>query len=81
MTIDVLFFILKKTHLDGIYMKVLAELLIEDKIITKKQLNKALEKQDENGGLLGMILLSLGYINREVLMNYIAREDQFHIDL
>ena len=81
MTIGVLFFILKKTHLDGIYMKVLAELLIEDKIITKKQLNKALEKQDQNGGLLGMILLSMGYINRDVLMSYISREDQLPIDL
>ena len=48
-----------------IISKQLGELLIEKKIINKAQLTKALEIQKDRGGLIGQILVSLGYAKEE----------------
>ena len=45
--------------------KQLGELLIERGVISKSQLDKALEVQKEKGGLLGQILVVLGYAKEE----------------
>jgi hypothetical protein len=45
--------------------KQLGELLIERGIITKQQLDKALEVQREKGGLLGQVLVVLGFTKEE----------------
>lgn len=45
--------------------KQLGELLKEGKIITDMQLKEALEIQKEKGGLIGEILVSLGYAKEE----------------
>ncbi len=45
--------------------KLLGELLIERRIITKLDLDKALEIQKERGGLIGEILVELGYAKEE----------------
>ena len=45
--------------------KQLGELLIERGIITRSQLDKALEVQKEKGGLLGQILVVLGFTKEE----------------
>jgi hypothetical protein len=45
--------------------KQLGELLIERKIITKEQLDKAVEVQRQQGGLLGEILVELGFAKEE----------------
>jgi len=45
--------------------KQLGELLIEKGIIKKSQLDKALEIQKERGGLIGQILVGLGYSTEE----------------
>ena len=47
----------------------LGERLIEKKLINDSQLQDALEYQQENGGLLGEALISLGYANRETIEN------------
>ncbi|MBN1526000.1 MAG: hypothetical protein JW919_00235 [Candidatus Omnitrophica bacterium] len=42
--------------------KQLGELLVESGIINRGQLEKALKVQSEKGGLIGKILVSLGYV-------------------
>ena len=49
-------------------VKKLGELLIEFKYITREQLEKALEHQDDNDKRLGDILLDLGYISENDLV-------------
>ncbi len=41
--------------------KHLGELLLEKKVIDKKQLDDALKLQERKGGLIGSVLVSLGY--------------------
>jgi len=45
--------------------KQLGELLIERGVIANDQLEKALRVQKEKGGLLGQVLVSLGFTNEE----------------
>lgn len=45
--------------------KQIGELLVERKAITPEQLQHALKVQQEKGGLLGQILVSLGYATEE----------------
>lgn len=47
--------------------KRLGELLIEDGIITRENLEEALTYQKKEGGLIGQILIRLGYISEENL--------------
>jgi type IV pilus assembly protein PilB len=46
-------------------MKQLGELLMERNIITQAQLEKGLKIQKEKGGLIGQILVMLGYVTEE----------------
>lgn len=52
--------------------KPLGELLLDRKLITKDQLEKALTKQKEEGGLIGQVLVSLGYVTEEQIANAIT---------
>ncbi len=45
--------------------KQLGELLVERKVITPEQLQKALQIQQAKGGLLGQILMNLGFATEE----------------
>ena len=45
--------------------KQLGELLIERKVIDKKQLEQALKVQQEKGGLIGQVLVNLGFSTEE----------------
>ncbi|MBN2453269.1 MAG: hypothetical protein JXB40_03290 [Candidatus Omnitrophica bacterium] len=45
--------------------KQLGELLLERGIINEEQLNKALKTQKERGGLIGQVLVMLGYAKEE----------------
>jgi len=51
--------------LKRVVSKQLGELLVERKIITTEQLTKALQSQKDKGGLLGQVLVSLGYATEE----------------
>lgn len=57
--------------------KQLGELLIERKVITKKQLEEALEFQKEKGGLIGQILVKLGYANEEAIAQALTAQYGF----
>ena len=45
----------------------LGQILLERNIITQEQLDIALKKQKEEGGLLGAILLGLGFVDEEAI--------------
>ncbi len=49
----------------------LGEMLMGNGIISNDQLEKALDQQKKNGGMLGMILVNLNYISKEQLGEYL----------
>ena len=52
--------------------KQLGELLLERGVINKKQLEKSLQIQKEKGGLLGQIMVGLGYATEEEIAQVIT---------
>ena len=50
----------------------LGEMLVENGVITRDQMNKALEVQQKEGGLIGIILVSQGIISEQKLVEYLA---------
>ncbi len=50
-----------------IIQKQLGAILVESKLITAKNLEEALKVQKEKGGLLGQVLVSLGYTTEEAI--------------
>ena len=50
----------------------LGEMLLENGEISRQQLDEALEVQKTEGGLLGIILVNLGFINEQSLVKYLA---------
>ena len=53
--------------------KKLGDLLVEERIIDENQLNEALRLQEENGGILGNILVERGFVEESVLVPLLAR--------
>jgi len=52
----------------------LGEMLVENKVITREQLDRALEIQKSEGGLIGIILISQGVITEQTLVEYLAMQ-------
>jgi hypothetical protein len=50
----------------------LGEMLVEAGEITQNQLDKALEIQKDEGGLIGIILVNLGFITEQTLVKYLG---------
>ncbi len=50
----------------------LGEILLEEGEITQEELNKALEVQKTEGGLIGIILVTQGIIKEQTLVKYLA---------
>ena len=50
----------------------LGEMLVQNKVITLEQMNRALEIQTSEGGLIGIILVSQGIITEQTLVEYLA---------
>jgi len=50
----------------------LGEILYQNGEITKEQLDKALDVQKSEGGLIGIILVNQGAITEQVLVKYLA---------
>ena len=57
--------------------KKIGELLIECKVITQEQLKEGLKVQQEKGGLLGQILVALGYATEEVIAQALTAQYGF----
>lgn len=54
--------------------KRLGEILVEDGVLARNHLEEALDHQKEEGGLLGQILVRLGYITEEDLLAALGRQ-------
>lgn len=65
------------TSIKRVITKQLGELLIERKIISIDQLNKALEYQKVNGGLIGEILVQLGFSKEEDIAQVLTAQYGF----
>ncbi len=50
----------------------LGEILLENGEITKEQLDKAVDVQKREGGLIGIILVTQGAITEQTLVKYLA---------
>ncbi len=57
--------------------KLLGELLIERKVISKEDFDKALEVQHERGGLIGEIIVELGFAKEENIAQAITAQYGF----
>ncbi len=57
--------------------KKIGELLIQEGIIDEEQLNRALEEQRQSGERVGAVLMKLGFITEDRLVDFIAK--QFHV--
>ena len=57
--------------------KQIGELLVERKVITTEQLEAALKMQQVKGGLLGQILVSLGYATEEAVAQAVTAQYGF----
>jgi chromosomal replication initiator protein DnaA len=53
--------------------KKLGDLLVDERIIDENQLEEALRLQEENGGILGNILVERGFVEESVLVPLLAR--------
>jgi hypothetical protein len=54
--------------------KRLGEILTENGIITQQHLNEALQMQTSSGGLLGIILLDMGYLKPRALADFLEAQ-------
>ena len=54
--------------------KSLGTLLVENKVITEEQLNKALDRQREKGGLLGDIIVEMGLTSESQVLGALAQQ-------
>ena len=52
----------------------IGDLLVEAGAITDEQLQEALAKQKEEGGMLGNIIMDLGFISRELLITVLSTQ-------
>ncbi len=57
--------------------KRLGDLLLERKLITEEYLKLALKAQEERGGLLGRILVDLGYVSEEAIAQVVTAQYGF----
>lgn len=60
-----------------IVSKQLGQLLIELKVITKEQLTYALELQKQKGGLIGQVLVELGYASEKSIAQALTAQYGF----
>ncbi len=54
--------------------KSLGALLVDNKVITQEQLNKALDRQREKGGLLGDIIVEMGFAQEMQVLTALAQQ-------
>lgn len=54
--------------------KRLGEILIDDGILSRENLDEALSQQKKEGGLIGQILIRLGYISEDDLVSAVAKQ-------
>lgn len=63
----------KKTIQDDTKREKLADLLRKDGRITGRQLKEAEELQKKKGGWIGTVLIKLGYVTEDAILNFVTR--------
>jgi len=63
-----------ETKMDVLEFKSLGALLIEDKVITQEQLDKALHRQREKGGRLGELIVEMGFASENQILEALAKQ-------
>ncbi|HCJ66706.1 MAG TPA: type II secretion system protein GspE, partial [Elusimicrobia bacterium] len=58
----------------SVLKKRLGDLLVDLGIISREQLQQALEVQRQTGGKLGRILIQLGFVTEEVLLYFLGKQ-------
>jgi len=53
----------------------LGEIMLADNVITSSQLEEALNRQRDNGGWIGQILINMGYVTESSLKKYLDRQN------
>lgn len=51
----------------------LGELLVKNRVITEEQLQEGIAKQKEIGGMLGDVLISMGFLDELTLIRYLTK--------
>ncbi|MFV1951368.1 MAG: type IV-A pilus assembly ATPase PilB [Nitrospinota bacterium] len=64
----------KKTIKGGIKHEKLGDMLRKDGLITKSQLDEALAVQRKNKGRIGSILVKMGFIDEDTIINFLSRQ-------
>ena len=54
--------------------KKLGELLLQEGLVEPDQLNRALEEQRHSGERVGAVLIKLGYISDDVLVEFLSKQ-------
>lgn len=62
-----------ETKTNVLEYKSLGALLIEDKVITQEQLDKALHRQREKGGRLGELIVEMGFASEHRVLEALAK--------
>jgi len=52
----------------------LGKMLVSAKLVTEEQIEKALSQQQKEGGRLGSILVKLGYIQEQTLLEFLSKQ-------
>jgi hypothetical protein len=55
----------------------IGDLLVEHNVITRANLEEALEIQKTSSKLIGIILIELGYVDQKTLEKYLLMQSQF----
>ncbi len=58
-------------------IKKLGEILVSNEVVTKEQLQKALDFQTKEGGLIGEILVKLGFVNERDIVQALTVQYAF----
>ena len=62
-------------HVAGARKRIrVGDLLVEAGAITEDQLQQALEKQKEDGGRIGNVIMSMGFISKELLITVLTTQ-------
>jgi len=54
--------------------KSLGALLVDNKVMTQEHLNRALDRQREKGGLLGDIIVEMGFASESQVLTALAQQ-------
>ncbi len=69
----------KKTIQDDTKREKLADLLRKDGRVTSRQLKEAEDIQKKKGGWIGHVLMKLGYITEDAIVNFVSRNLQIQV--